>query len=169
MHCRDFLSNVTIVKITIALWWPLLILFFFFLQFNTFQAVIAIDSLSGQSYVLFLYDTIQWTQSAIIGINAGDAKNYFTLPQSGTAELANLETSSNTGLPGMFILSAGNGIVFLIMYKIYPLHDCTRFKTWLVLLICHRQTDSHNKPLPTDIKLDFTHCSCSLSIWAHVF
>ena len=72
--------------------------------------MIATDLLAGQSYVFFLYDTIQWTQSAIIGINAGDGNNYFTLPQSGTAELANLETSSNTGLPGEFILSAGNGI-----------------------------------------------------------
>ena len=80
------------------------------MQLNTFQAVIATDPLAGQSYVLFLYGVIQWTQSAITGINAGDGKNFFTLPQSGTAELANLETSSNTGLPGVFILSAGNGI-----------------------------------------------------------
>lgn len=96
----------------------LFILFSFFLQLNTFQAVIATDSLAGQSYVLFLYDTIQWTQLAIIGVNAGDAKNYFTLPQSGTSELANLETSSNTALPGVFILSAGNGNKLLTMYKI---------------------------------------------------
>jgi hypothetical protein len=73
--------------------------------------------------VIFLYDTIQWTQSAITGINAGDGNNYFTLPQSGTAELANLETSSNTGLPGEFILSAGNGIIkfqnsFHCIYKL---------------------------------------------------
>ena len=68
--------------------------------------------------MIFLYDTIQWTQSAIIGINAGDGSNHFTLPQSGTAELANLETSSNTGLPGEFILSAGNGIQWLSAFMI---------------------------------------------------
>ena len=67
--------------------------------------------------MIFLYDTIQWTQSAIIGLNAGDGNNHFTLPQSGTAELANLETSSNTGLPGEFILSAGNGIQWLPSFQ----------------------------------------------------
>ena len=87
------------------------------MQLNTFQAVIATDLLAGQSYVIFLYDTIQWTQSAIIGLNAGDGNNHFTLPQSGTAELANLETSSNTGLPGEFILSAGNGIQWLPSFQ----------------------------------------------------
>lgn len=72
--------------------------------------MIATDSMAGTSYAFFLYDVIQWTQSATVGINAGDGKNYFTLPQSGTAELANLETSSNSGIPGEFILSSGNGI-----------------------------------------------------------
>ena len=66
--------------------------------------------------MLFLYDAIQWTQSGIIGINAGDGKSSFTLPQSGDdAELAKLETSSNTGLPGVFILSSGNGIIIILL------------------------------------------------------
>ena len=85
--------------------------------------MIATDSHAGQSYVLFLYDDIQWTQSAVIGINAGDGKSAFTLPQSGNnAELALLETSSNTGLPGEFILSSGNGI--LINYSYINLLQC---------------------------------------------
>ena len=67
--------------------------------------------------MLFLYDVIQWTQSAVIGINAGDGKASFTLPQSGDdTELAKLETASNTRLPGEFILSSGNGRAIITLY-----------------------------------------------------
>ena len=103
--------------------------------------------------MLFLYGAIQWTQSAITGINAGDGKNFFTLPQSGTAELANLETSSNTGLPGVFILSAGNGIALnsvLNLVKINFLGYACFNK--LRALACIQSANSQNVLLFNDAK-----------------
>ena len=68
---------------------------------NTFQAVIASDG--SRTYVLFIYDDIQWPSIGtltIIGFNAGDGVRSYTLP---VQDVLNLENESNVGRPGTFI------------------------------------------------------------------
>ncbi len=57
------------------------------------------------SFVTFLYDDIQWTDSghAVAGINAGDDVRSVTLPGSGTEDIRNLTTTSNVGVDGMWM------------------------------------------------------------------
>ena len=57
------------------------------------------------SYVTFLYDDIQWTDSgrALAGINAGDGVRSVTLPGSGTEDIRNLTTTSNVGVEGVWM------------------------------------------------------------------
>ena len=73
------------------------------MQVNTFQAVLATDG--TQTYVMFLYQDIQWSSSATsIGFNAGDGVNFITVPESLTVEgVLNLTNTSNVGLPGVYI------------------------------------------------------------------
>ena len=53
---------------------------------------------------MFLYHDIQWSSDTTVGFNAGDGFNYFTLPQSVTADgILNLDNTSNVGIPGMYI------------------------------------------------------------------
>ena len=75
---------------------------------NTFQAVLSTDG--NRTFVMFLYHDIQWSSDilwssgTIIGFNAGDGLNYFTLPQSVTVDgVLNLDNTSNVGIPGMYI------------------------------------------------------------------
>ena len=57
------------------------------------------------SYVTFLYDDIQWTNSgrALAGINAGDGVRSVTLPESLSDDIRNLVTTSNVGVDGMWM------------------------------------------------------------------
>ena len=57
----------------------------------------------NQTYVLFLYDDIQWgNDETTIGLNSGDS--FFILPESGTAEgVLNLNSTSNVATPGTYI------------------------------------------------------------------
>ena len=73
------------------------------LQENTFQIVMATD---GQiSFVTFLYDDIQWTRAgrALAGINGGDGVRSVTLPGSRSEAIRNLTTTSNVGVPGVWM------------------------------------------------------------------
>ncbi len=70
---------------------------------NTFQIIMGTD---GQlSYVTFLYDDIQWTDSgrALAGINGSDGVRSVTLPGSGTEDIRNLTTTSNVGVEGVWM------------------------------------------------------------------
>ena len=75
---------------------------FMCMQVNTFQAVLATDG--NQTYVMFLYQDIQWSSATSIGLNAGDGSNFVTVPESLTVEgVLNLTNTSNVGLPGVYI------------------------------------------------------------------
>ena len=86
------------------------------MQTNTFQAVLATDGLL--SFVIFLYadGEIQWTTGeasggtnglggipAQVGFDAGDGIRYFAVPGSQTDEIINIASTSNVGIPGMWI------------------------------------------------------------------
>ena len=75
------------------------------LQKNTFQITLAMD---GQlSFVTFLYDDIQWTESQTgfshAGIDGGDGVRFVNLPGSSSHEIRNLVTTSNVGVNGMWM------------------------------------------------------------------
>lgn len=84
------------------------------LQLNTFQVVLAFNQ--QESYVLFLYDDIQWTTAdrsggenglggtpATVGLNSGDGLQYITVQGSGSSEIADVEHATNVGVDGLFI------------------------------------------------------------------
>lgn len=54
------------------------------------------------SFVLFLYNEIQWGQASI-GFNAGDGTRFFSLPGVLTTATREIETQSNVGVPGLYI------------------------------------------------------------------
>ena len=59
------------------------------------------------SFVTFLYadGLIQWTAhgSAQAGFDAGDRMRFFSLPDSGTNDIMNIDTTTNAGVPGQWI------------------------------------------------------------------
>lgn len=73
---------------------------------NTFQSVLVTDG--SLSFVIFLYGEIQWTAAsgnnqALVGVNAGDGVNQLNVPESLTADIINITTTSNVGVPGVWI------------------------------------------------------------------
>lgn len=86
---------------------------------NSFQLVLVTDGLN--SFAIFLYDDngINWIDTdrkysssseytfAQVGVDSGNEK-YFTLPGSGTANVAVLAKTSNVGLPGVWLMKIGN-------------------------------------------------------------
>ena len=62
---------------------------------------------------MFLYADIQWTNpiyyGALAGIYAGDAFNYVSIFGSRTSNMVNIEETSNTGMPGVWIFKIGEG------------------------------------------------------------
>ena len=90
-------------------------MFLYFVQTNTFQAILATNG--ARSYVIFLYadDEIQWTtgsasngvnglggQSAQVGFNVGDGV-HAVIPASRTDAIINITHTSNVGTPGMWV------------------------------------------------------------------
>ncbi|XP_036174838.1 sushi, nidogen and EGF-like domain-containing protein 1 isoform X2 [Myotis myotis] len=81
---------------------------------NTFQTVLITDG--KFSFTIFNYESITWTTgthassggdatglggiAAQAGFNAGDGRRYFSIPGSRTADMAEVETSTNVGVPG---------------------------------------------------------------------
>ena len=67
------------------------------------------------SFVIFLYadGEIQWTTGDVlsdstgwpakVGFDAGDGIRYFAVPGSWTAAIINIASTSNVGIPGMWI------------------------------------------------------------------
>nr|XP_020143666.1 sushi, nidogen and EGF-like domain-containing protein 1 isoform X2 [Microcebus murinus] len=81
---------------------------------NTFQTVLITDG--KFSFTIFNYESISWTTgthassggnatglggiAAQAGFNAGDGRRYFSIPGSRTADVAEVETTTNVGVPG---------------------------------------------------------------------
>nr|XP_020038650.1 sushi, nidogen and EGF-like domain-containing protein 1 isoform X3 [Castor canadensis] len=81
---------------------------------NTFQTVLITDG--KVSFTIFNYESITWTTgthassggdatglggiAAQAGFNAGDGQRYFNIPGSRTADMAEVETTTNVGVPG---------------------------------------------------------------------
>ena len=86
---------------------------------NTFQLVLIdrADEGAGNFDVQFRYEDINWTTGsassgipAQAGYDAGDSTNFFTLPGSRTAAIANLdEINSNTTTPGIWNFAIREG------------------------------------------------------------
>ena len=65
---------------------------------------------------MFLYADIQWTSfgaRALAGIDAGDGINHVTVPGSRTSNILNIEETSNTGTPGVWMFKVGEGMSLL--------------------------------------------------------
>nr|XP_043900380.1 sushi, nidogen and EGF-like domain-containing protein 1 isoform X1 [Solea senegalensis] len=84
---------------------------------NTFQVVLITDG--ELSFTIFQYNNITWTTgmhassggnlaglggiAAQAGFNAGDGERYFNIPGSRTADVANVEGTTNVGFPGRWV------------------------------------------------------------------
>uniref|UniRef100_A0AAV2KYH3 Sushi, nidogen and EGF-like domain-containing protein 1 n=1 Tax=Knipowitschia caucasica TaxID=637954 RepID=A0AAV2KYH3_KNICA len=84
---------------------------------NTFQVVLITDG--ELSFTIFQYHNITWTTgmhatsggnraglggiAAQAGFNAGDGKRYFNIPGSRTADIVNVEGTTNVGFPGRWV------------------------------------------------------------------
>ena len=65
------------------------------------------------SFAIFLYGEIQWTAGdsekihggtpALVGVNAGDDNRQFNVSESLTSDIINITTTSNIGVPGVWI------------------------------------------------------------------
>ena len=95
-------------------------------QTNTFQLVIASDG--SRSFMIFLYEKLQWTTGdasggleglggteAAVGLGAGDGIGHHTLPESYTPEVLGLTHMSNIGTPGVVVLAGGNSLYILLL------------------------------------------------------
>uniref|UniRef100_A0A3Q3WAJ4 Sushi, nidogen and EGF-like domain-containing protein 1 n=1 Tax=Mola mola TaxID=94237 RepID=A0A3Q3WAJ4_MOLML len=88
-----------------------------FTPVNTFQVVLITDG--ELSFTIFQYNNITWTTgmhassggnlaglggiAAQAGFNAGDGKRYFNIPGSRTADVVNVEGTTNVGFPGRWV------------------------------------------------------------------
>ena len=74
------------------------------------------------SFVIFLYGEIQWTTGdssggsgglggtqAQVGFNAGDGVRFASVPGSQTADIININTTTNVGIPGVWIFQVDEG------------------------------------------------------------
>ena len=73
---------------------------------NTFQCVLVTDG--SLSFVIFLYGEIQWAvvgqdNPAVVGVNVGDGVRQQNVSESLTEEIININTTSNTGVPGVWV------------------------------------------------------------------
>ena len=74
--------------------------------------------------MFFLYNDggIQWTtgddagginglggNEAVVGISDGDGDNVFTMPESGSPCILNVDKTSNVGIPGVWMFKVGKG------------------------------------------------------------
>jgi hypothetical protein len=88
---------------------------------NTFQLVLIDreDTGAGNFDVEFRYEDIGWTSGsasggipAQAGYDAGDGENFFTVPGSRTAAIADIdESNSNTGTPGIWKFAIRDGVL----------------------------------------------------------
>ena len=84
--------------------------------------------------MIFLYadGLIQWTTGdasdgvnglggtpAQVGFNAGDGVNYAAVPESRTGEIINIDTTSNVGVPGVWVFQVNEETITISSGKIY--------------------------------------------------
>ena len=88
------------------------------------------------SFVIFLYadGEIQWTTGdasngigglggdpAQVGFNAGDGVRFASVPGSQTADIINIDTTSNVGIPGVWIFRVDEEEIAIGgMYSVEP-------------------------------------------------
>nr|XP_054773489.1 sushi domain-containing protein 2-like [Lytechinus pictus] len=88
---------------------------------NSFQAVLVTDG--RYSFAIFNYGDINWTTGtassgdpstglggipAQVGFNAGDGVTFYSVPASRTADVVDIETTSNIGVPGRWVFRTDN-------------------------------------------------------------
>ena len=77
---------------------------------NAFQLRLQ-DTGAGNFTIEFRYEDIQWYRgNARAGYSAANGTNFYELSQSGTSQMLDIETASNTNEPGIFLFSIVNGI-----------------------------------------------------------
>ena len=91
----------------------------------------------SESFVIFLYDIIQWTSDydggidglggyeALAGINAGDGVNSITIPGSQTPAIINVDQTSNVRNPGVWIFRVDGGTSLAYVFVHVRLIFCT--------------------------------------------
>ena len=88
----------------------------------------------SQSFVIFLYadGLIQWTTGdssngvngtggipAQVGFNAGDGINFAAVPESRTADIIDIDTTSNIGVPGVWAFQVNEEAIVVSSGKNY--------------------------------------------------
>lgn len=83
-----------------------------FAQSNTFQCILATDSVNSYAILKYADGLIQWTsgdnqsplgnKEAQVGFNSGDGVNA-SVPGSLTAAIKNISSKSNIGVPGQWV------------------------------------------------------------------
>ena len=68
------------------------------------------------SFVIFLYGDIQWTKAsgddpALAGVNVGDGIRQLNVSESLTEDIINITTTTNVGVPGVWIFQLNTGNV----------------------------------------------------------
>ena len=94
---------------------------------------------------MFLYNDIQWSSGTTIGFNAGDGVNYYTVPESLTADgVLNLDNTSNVDIPGMYIYRVDQDPCTCILSIVtIQLHRKLMFPT-IIVQRCHDHRGKKN-------------------------
>jgi hypothetical protein len=83
------------------------------------------------SFAIFLYAEIQWAvvegdKPAVVGVNAGDGVQQLNVSESLTKEIINISTTTNIGVPGVWIFQVnGDDISMDIQSGNSLLSQCT--------------------------------------------
>ena len=101
-----------------------------FLQHNTFQMVLMTNG--STSYTVFLYNSMNWGNSAGIGFTNGSS--FYTLAGgegvSTLSDVAFLPTASNVAVNGVYIFRTDSS-TYNVLYIISTLHwNSIRSKQW---------------------------------------
>ena len=76
---------------------------------NTFQ--VALITNGEISYVLFIYQDVQWGSFSTIGFQSSNGTNIFELPFSRSEETVNVDSLTNAGRDGVFVYRVdGEGV-----------------------------------------------------------
>ena len=76
-------------------------MYHFFLQQNTFQAVLVTDG--QRSFIIYLYAFIEWGNFITnLGFSAGDGLRHVMFPEAFTSAVQSIEETSNVGVRGVY-------------------------------------------------------------------
>ena len=109
------------------------------LQTNTFQLVLATDSLRSFALFLYLDDGIEWPSelfqaNAVSGYNAGDGINYYQHPLSFNFTIGSIEETNDVGVDGLYIFQVDGSFTGKNLYLL---------KVYLILVVCRISANSH--------------------------